>query len=410
MSEVCDGVDNTGDGVVDEGFEDTDSDGKADCVDNDDDDDGVSDARDNCPLIANADQADPDLDGYGEVCDPDGENLDVTYAGLLRPWDVTLDNDGTIYVAGSKDGTLIYYSGQSKTGTVMSINGLHRRTGQIQLADDRLRQYPERGLSSRQDQPVAAEGYLYVTDYGSSSDDGVWKIVRNGRTNQLGQTQGPESRNGEAGSTQRFFMGDVSQRGIDSTTGNLVDNDGRWIYVTRRNAEQVVRYALEANGAVSDEQGQNGELIAQFTSALTAPAMDSQGNLYYIRSNRLYRQRLVDGEMQSPEQLSDGNAFRDVSAMEFDADDNLYVLHLVMGKSNKWPFIGSSSDRQVPSRSGYISKVPAVVLAEATTSNIIRHADETKPNVALRRSRLARDPVRGQAAERPAWLRHRLKR
>ena len=38
----------------------------------DTDGDGVVNAADNCPLIANADQADTDVNGYGNVCDPVG--------------------------------------------------------------------------------------------------------------------------------------------------------------------------------------------------------------------------------------------------------------------------------------------------------------------------------------------------
>lgn len=40
----------------------------------DSDSDGVSDGADNCPLVANADQADADADGLGEVCDADDDN------------------------------------------------------------------------------------------------------------------------------------------------------------------------------------------------------------------------------------------------------------------------------------------------------------------------------------------------
>ena len=40
------------------------------------DDDGICDGRDNCPNSANADQADLDGDGLGDVCDP----LDVAPA------------------------------------------------------------------------------------------------------------------------------------------------------------------------------------------------------------------------------------------------------------------------------------------------------------------------------------------
>jgi photosystem II stability/assembly factor-like uncharacterized protein len=53
---------------------DLDGDGIGDLCDEDDDGDGVPDAEDNCPAQANPDQADLDGDGLGDVCDDDSDN------------------------------------------------------------------------------------------------------------------------------------------------------------------------------------------------------------------------------------------------------------------------------------------------------------------------------------------------
>ena len=53
---------------------DLDGDGLGDVCDADDDADGVPDTTDNCPLTANASQANADGDALGDACDPDDDN------------------------------------------------------------------------------------------------------------------------------------------------------------------------------------------------------------------------------------------------------------------------------------------------------------------------------------------------
>lgn len=82
--DACDSfVDRDGDGLVDEvdncpavanaNQADGDGDGIGDACEDDQDGDGVNDDEDNCPITANANQADADGDGLGDACDSAGE-------------------------------------------------------------------------------------------------------------------------------------------------------------------------------------------------------------------------------------------------------------------------------------------------------------------------------------------------
>lgn len=93
---------------------DTDGDTIPDFCDLDDDNDGVPDVMDNCPLVANADQADADSDGVGDICDncpftanPDQADSDSDGIGDACdacPLDAANDADGD----GVCDETLAY--------------------------------------------------------------------------------------------------------------------------------------------------------------------------------------------------------------------------------------------------------------------------------------------------------------
>jgi hypothetical protein len=65
---------------------DSDQDGIGDACDPDDDNDGVPDTADNCSMIANGDQANYDGDSMGDLCDPDADN-----DGLLNTDELVTD-------------------------------------------------------------------------------------------------------------------------------------------------------------------------------------------------------------------------------------------------------------------------------------------------------------------------------
>jgi hypothetical protein len=101
--ELCDGVDNNCDEVVDEEFGDKDKDGLADCVDEDLDGDGIANGEDNCPGVVNEGQEDGDEDGIGDLCD-----LDVDGDGVPDGLDNCPEffNPGQSDVDGDQDGDL----------------------------------------------------------------------------------------------------------------------------------------------------------------------------------------------------------------------------------------------------------------------------------------------------------------
>jgi hypothetical protein len=121
---------------------DTDSDGKCDSVDNcpliansdqaDTDGDGVGDSCDNCPLIANSDQADKDGDGVGDACytapatgsisgykykDTNGNGSKDTGEDVLQWW--------TMYIDTNSNGQLDSGEATSETDS----NGYYSFTG-----------------------------------------------------------------------------------------------------------------------------------------------------------------------------------------------------------------------------------------------------------------------------------------
>jgi hypothetical protein len=97
--EICNGLDDNCNNVVDEGFNDLDDDDQADCVDSDIDGDGFPNSIDLCPTVADSGPEDLDGDGLGDNCDADADGDAIpdkvdNCLKLMNPQQSDLDADG----------------------------------------------------------------------------------------------------------------------------------------------------------------------------------------------------------------------------------------------------------------------------------------------------------------------------
>ena len=110
-----------------------DGDSVGDVCDGDDDADGIEDGADNCPLIANSDQANADIDSAGDVCDDD-DDADGIADGVdncplaANPQQSDTDVDGIGDVCDAFD-RFSYHSGprSSHFATCLMVDGTFDR-------------------------------------------------------------------------------------------------------------------------------------------------------------------------------------------------------------------------------------------------------------------------------------------
>jgi gliding motility-associated-like protein len=140
---------------------DNDQDGKGDVCDNDDDNDGVLDTVDNCPLNANSDQADRDRDGKGDVCD----TIEINVSQAITPNGDGVNDTWVIYNLGNHPGSIVRVFNRWGKEVFYSNDYQNNWTGHYKNNSEKL---PTSGSYFYQidlggDGSIDAQGWLYIT-------------------------------------------------------------------------------------------------------------------------------------------------------------------------------------------------------------------------------------------------------
>jgi gliding motility-associated-like protein len=140
---------------------DNDQDGKGDVCDNDDDNDGVLDTIDNCPIIGNSDQADRDRDGKGDVCD----TIEINVAQAITPNGDGVNDTWVIYNLSNHPGTIVRVFNRWGKEVFYSADYQNNWTGHYKDNSEKL---PTSGSYFYQidlggDGSIDAQGWLYIT-------------------------------------------------------------------------------------------------------------------------------------------------------------------------------------------------------------------------------------------------------
>jgi gliding motility-associated-like protein len=164
-------IDTDGDGIADNrdncpltpnaNQADNDQDGKGDICDNDDDNDGVLDTIDNCPINANSDQADRDRDGKGDVCD----TLEINVSQAITPNGDGVNDTWVIYNLGNHPGSIVRVFNRWGKEVFYSADYQNNWTGHYKDNSEKL---PTSGSYFYQidlggDGSIDAQGWLYIT-------------------------------------------------------------------------------------------------------------------------------------------------------------------------------------------------------------------------------------------------------
>lgn len=164
-------IDTDGDGIADNrdncpltpnaNQADNDQDGKGDICDNDDDNDGVLDTVDNCPISSNSDQADRDRDGKGDVCD----TLEINVSQAITPNGDGVNDTWVIYNLSNHPGSIVRVFNRWGKEVFYSADYQNNWSGHYKDNSEKL---PTSGSYFYQidlggDGSIDAQGWLYIT-------------------------------------------------------------------------------------------------------------------------------------------------------------------------------------------------------------------------------------------------------
>jgi gliding motility-associated-like protein len=164
-------IDTDGDGIADNrdncpltpnaNQADNDQDGKGDICDNDDDNDGILDTVDNCPISSNSDQADRDRDGKGDVCD----TVEINVSQAITPNGDGVNDTWVIYNLSNYPGTIVRVFNRWGKEVFYSNDYQNNWTGHYKDNSEKL---PTSGsyfyqIDLRGDGSIDAQGWLYIT-------------------------------------------------------------------------------------------------------------------------------------------------------------------------------------------------------------------------------------------------------
>ena len=140
---------------------DNDQDGKGDICDNDDDNDGVLDTVDNCPISSNSDQADRDRDGKGDVCD----TVEINVSQAITPNGDGVNDTWVIYNLSNHPGSIVRVFNRWGKEVFYSADYQNNWTGHYKDNSEKL---PTSGSYFYQidlggDGSIDAQGWLYIT-------------------------------------------------------------------------------------------------------------------------------------------------------------------------------------------------------------------------------------------------------